>query len=90
MNVQDKCPTCNSMKYKQTDSRNRTLYGVIYVLVVGAMAWFGLALNGSPLIYMFIGFLGAFLLFLIRLLLSRLNTNILICLECGEHWRKRT
>lgn len=87
MNVQANCPTCRSTKIDFTESINRLLYGSIYVLVLGVLGWIGIALQGTPVIFLFLGLGGAFVLFLVRLSMEKQKVTKCVCLECGARWQ---
>lgn len=87
MNVQQKCPKCRSKKIDFTESINRLLYTVIYVIVLAVLAWIGITVKGTPVIFLFLGLAGAFVLFAIRLALEKRKIIKCVCLDCGERWQ---
>lgn len=87
MNVHTNCPTCRSSKIDFTESINRLLYVTIYALVLGVIAWIGIALQGTPVIFLFLGLGGALVLFLIRLSMEKQKVTKCVCLDCGARWQ---
>ncbi|MFD2369040.1 hypothetical protein ACFSO0_03460 [Brevibacillus sp. GCM10020057] len=87
MNVQHTCPKCRSKKIDITESINRLLYTIIYALVLVVLAWIGIAVKGTPVIFLFLGLGGAFVLFAVRLALERRKVLKCLCLDCGERWQ---
>jgi hypothetical protein len=82
-----KCPTCKSKKVDIKESYNRFLYIVMYSLILMIVGWIGIRLNGTPVVFLFLGLLAAFVLFLIRLVLERRKTVTYTCLDCGHRWQ---
>lgn len=87
MNAQQTCPKCRSKKIDFTESINRLLYTVIYALVLIVLASIGIAVKGTPVIFLFLGLSGAFVLFAVRLALERRKVIKCLCLDCGERWQ---
>lgn len=87
MNVQQKCTKCRSTKIDFTELINRRLYIVIYAFVLLLLAVIGIALQGTPVIYLFLGLSGAFVLFAVRLALEKRKVIKCVCLDCGESWQ---
>lgn len=88
MEVHGNCPKCKSLKIDFKESINRVLYVVIYAFVLMVIAWIGIRLNGTPVIFLFLGLTGAFLLFIVRLILERRKVIHCTCLDCGTKWQK--
>lgn len=82
-----KCPTCRSTKIDFTESINRLLYGAIYALVLVVIGWIGITVKGTPVIFLFLGLGGAFVLFVIRLALEQRKVTKCKCLDCGARWQ---
>lgn len=87
MNVQQKCAKCKSSKIDFTESINRVLYTGIYVFVLAVLAWIGITLQGTPVIFLFLGLAGAFVLFVIRLSMEKRKVTKCVCLDCGARWQ---
>lgn len=83
-----KCPTCKSKKIDIKESYNRFFYVVMYALVLLIAAWIGIRMNGTPVIFLFLGLLSAFVLFLFRLWLEKQKVITYTCLDCGNRWQK--
>jgi uncharacterized membrane protein len=87
-NVQvEQCPTCSSKKVDITQSINRVLYVAIYLVMVGIASWIAIAVQGSPVVYLFLGLGAAFILFVIRLVLEKRKITKCLCLDCGTRWQ---
>ncbi|MEC2129262.1 hypothetical protein [Brevibacillus centrosporus] len=87
MNVPQKCPKCRSKKIDYTESINRRLYTILYALVLLILGWIGIVMKGTPVIFLFLGLMGAFVLFAIRLSLEKRKVIKCLCLDCGERWQ---
>lgn len=87
MSVQPKCPKCRSPKIDFTESINRLLYTVIYAVVLILLGWIGISVKGTPVIFLFLGLAGAFVLFAVRLALEKRKVVKCACLDCGERWQ---
>lgn len=87
MNVQHKCAKCRSTKVDFTEMINRRLYIIIYAAVLLVLALIGISLQGTPVIYLFLGLAGAFVLFAVRLSLEKRKVIKCVCLDCGESWQ---
>ncbi|WP_245997275.1 hypothetical protein [Brevibacillus invocatus] len=88
MDVHGKCPKCKSKKIDFKESINRFLYVTIYALVLMIIAWVGVRLNGTPVIFLFLGLFGAFVLFIVRLALDKKKIIQCTCLDCGTKWQR--
>lgn len=87
MSAQSKCTKCRSTKIDFTESINKPLYISVYVLVLAVLAVIGVSLKGTPVIFLFLGISGAFVLFAVRLALEKRKVIKCVCLDCGERWQ---
>lgn len=87
MSAQPKCPKCRSAKIDLTESINKPLYITIYVAVLAVLALIGISVKGTPVIFLFLGLSGAFILFAVRLALEKRKVIKCKCLDCGERWQ---
>ncbi|GEB34776.1 MULTISPECIES: hypothetical protein [Brevibacillus] len=87
MSFQQKCTKCHSKKVDYTEAINRRLYVVIYAAVLIVLALIGISVQGTPVIFLFLGLMGAFILFAVRMYLERKKVVKCVCLDCGERWQ---
>ncbi|MGZ0051115.1 hypothetical protein [Brevibacillus gelatini] len=87
MNYQQKCAKCRSRKIDYTEAINRPLYISIYAAVLVVLGTIGVAVQGTPVIFLFLGLIGAFVLFAFRTHLERNKIVKCVCLDCGERWQ---
>ncbi|WP_431809495.1 hypothetical protein [Brevibacillus agri] len=71
MSFQQKCAKCRSKKIDFTETINRPLYISIYAAVLVVLGGIGVSVKGTPVIFLFLGLMGAFVLFAVRMHLEK-------------------
>lgn len=87
MSFQQKCAKCRSKRIDFTETINRPLYISIYAAVLVVLGVIGVSVKGTPVIFLFLGLMGAFVLFAVRMHLEKKKILKCVCLDCGERWQ---